>query len=152
MKKSKFTEAQIVFTIKQSETGVRVDEICRKMGISEATFYNWKMYGGIGVSELRELLQLREENAKLKQIVADLSLDRQVLQDVIKKALKPMQCKELWHYLMYQYRISVMRDCRLMMLVPCMYYYQHHRRADLALRSRIREIALTRLRYGYGRI
>ena len=74
MKKSKFTEAQIAFAIKQSEQGVRVDEICRKMGISEATFYNWKKkYGGIGVSELRELRQLKEENAKLKQMVADLS-------------------------------------------------------------------------------
>ena len=88
MKKSKFTEAQIVFAIKQSEQGVKVDEICRKMGISEATFYTWKKkYGGLGISELRELRQLKEENAKLKQIVADLSLDRQMLQDVIKKKL-----------------------------------------------------------------
>jgi putative transposase len=88
MKKSKFTEAQIVFALKQSETGVRVDEICRKMGVSEATFYNWKKkYGGMGVSELRELRQLKEENAKLKQMVADFSLDRQMLQDVIKKKL-----------------------------------------------------------------
>ena len=86
MKKSKFTEAQIVFAIKQSEQGVRVEEICRKLGISEATFYNWKKkYGGLGVSELRELRQLKEENAKLKQIVADLSLDKQMLQDIVKK-------------------------------------------------------------------
>jgi putative transposase len=86
IKKSKFTEAQIVFAIKQSETGVQVSEICRRMGISEATFYNWKKkYGGLGVSELRQLRQLQEENSKLKQIVADLSLDKQMLQDVIKK-------------------------------------------------------------------
>jgi putative transposase len=65
-----------------------VDEICRKMGVSEATFYNWKKkYGGMRVSELRELRQLKEENAKLKQMVADFSLDRQMLQDVIKKKL-----------------------------------------------------------------
>ena len=88
MKKSKFTEAQIVFAIKQSETGVQVAEICRKMGVSEATFYNWKKkYGGLGVSELRQLRQLQEENSKLKQIVADLSLDKQMLQDVFKKKL-----------------------------------------------------------------
>lgn len=88
MKKSKFTEAQIVFAIKQSETGVGVAEVCRKMGISEATFYNWKKkYGGLGVSELRRLRQLEEENFKLKQIVADLSLDKQMLQDVLKKKL-----------------------------------------------------------------
>lgn len=88
MKKSKFTESQIVFAIKQSDTGVSVEEICRKMGISQATFYNWKKkYGGLGVSELRELRQLKEENSKLKQMVADLSLDKQMLQDVIKKKL-----------------------------------------------------------------
>jgi putative transposase len=88
MKKSKFTEAQIVFAIKQSETGVSVEEVCRKMGITQATFYNWKKkYGGLGISELRRLKQLEEENSKLKQIVADLSLDKQMLQDVLKKKL-----------------------------------------------------------------
>jgi putative transposase len=89
IKRSKFTEAQIVFAIKQSETGVAIAEICRKMGISEATFYNWKKkYGGLGISELRQLRQLQEENSKLKQIVADLSLDKQMLQDVLKKSFK----------------------------------------------------------------
>ena len=83
MKKSKFTEGQIVFALKQSESGISVQEICRKMGISEATFYNWKKkFGGLGVTELRRLRQLEDENAKLKQIVADLSLDKQMLQDV----------------------------------------------------------------------
>jgi putative transposase len=63
---------------------VKIPEVCRKMGISEATFYNWKKkYGGLGVDELRQLRQLQEENAKLKQIVADLSLDKQMLQDVL---------------------------------------------------------------------
>lgn len=88
MKKSKFTESQIVFALKQVETGSRVDEVCRKLGISEATFYNWKRkYGGLGTAELRELRQLKEENAQLKKLVADLSLDKQMLQDVIKKKL-----------------------------------------------------------------
>jgi len=88
MKKSKFTEQQIVFALHQAETGVKVSEVCRKMGISEATFYNWKRkYGGLGVSELRRLKMLEEENMKLKQIVADLSLDKQMLQDVLKKKL-----------------------------------------------------------------
>jgi putative transposase len=86
MKKTKFTEQQIVFALKQAETGTRVDEVCRKMGISEATFYNWKKkYGGLGISELRQLRQLHEENTRLKQIVADLALDKQMLQDVLKK-------------------------------------------------------------------
>jgi putative transposase len=86
MKKSKFTEAQIVFALRQAETGVKIEEVCRKMGISEATFHNWKKkYGGLGVAELRRLKELQEENQRLKQIVADLSLDKQMLQDVLKK-------------------------------------------------------------------
>ena len=88
MKKSKFTEAQIVFSQRQAETGTRVSEVCRKMGISEATFYNWKKkYGGVGVHELRRLRQLEDENARLKRLVADLSLDKEMLQEVIKKKL-----------------------------------------------------------------
>lgn len=86
MKKSKFTESQIAFALKQAESGTRVEEVCRKLGVSEATFYNWKKkYGGLGVSELRRLRQLEEENARLKQIVADLTLDKQMLQEVLKK-------------------------------------------------------------------
>lgn len=88
MKKSKFTEAQIAFALRQSETGTRVEEICRQLGVSQATFFNWKKkYGGMGVAELRRLRQLEEENAQLKKLVADLSLDKQMLQDVIKKKL-----------------------------------------------------------------
>jgi len=88
MKKSKFTEAQIVFALRQAETGTKVAEVCRKLGISEATFYNWKKkYGGLGNTELRRLRQLEEENHQLKKLVADLSLDKQMLQDVIKKQL-----------------------------------------------------------------
>lgn len=86
MKKSKFTEQQIAFALKQAETGTAVAEVCRKMGVSEATFYNWKKkYGGMGVTELRRLRQLEDENSKLKQIVADLTLDKMMLQDVLKK-------------------------------------------------------------------
>lgn len=86
MKRSKFTEEQIAFALRQSETGTQVAEVCRKMGISEATFYNWKKkYGGLGVSELRRLRQLEEENMRLKRMVADLSLDKQMLQDVLQK-------------------------------------------------------------------
>lgn len=80
MKRSKYTEQQIIFALKQAETGVAVAEVCRKIGISEATFYNWKKkYEGLGAAELRRLRQLEEENARLKQIVADLTLDKQML-------------------------------------------------------------------------
>jgi len=86
--KKRFTEEQIAFALRQAETGTAVAEVCRKMGISEATFYNWKKkYGGLGVSELRRLKQLEEENRNLKQLVADLSLDKKMLQDVLSKKL-----------------------------------------------------------------
>lgn len=86
MKKTRYTEEQIAFALKQSETGTRVEEVCRKMGISEATFYNWKKkFGGMGVTELRRLRQLEDENQRLRRLVADLSLDKEMLQDVIRK-------------------------------------------------------------------
>lgn len=86
MKKSKFSDEQIAFALKQAETGTRVSEICRKFGISEATFYNWKKkFGGLGVSELRRLRQLEDENRRLKRLVADLSLDKEMLQEVLRK-------------------------------------------------------------------
>lgn len=86
MKRSRFTEQQIAFALKQREVGTPVDKICRKMGISDATFYKWKKkYSGLGPSELRRLKQLEEENGKLKRLVADLSLDKAMLQDVLKR-------------------------------------------------------------------
>ena len=88
MKKTKFKEAQIAFALRQTETGTRVAEVCRKMDISDATFYNWKKkYGGLGISEVRSLKQLEEENRKLKQLVADLRLDKKMFQDVLSKKL-----------------------------------------------------------------
>ncbi len=88
MKKFRYTEEQIAFALKQAELGTTVAEVCRKMGISEATFCNRKRkYGGLGVLELRRLKQLEEENARLKRMVADLSLDKQMLQEVVQKKL-----------------------------------------------------------------
>ena len=86
MKRSRFSDEQIAHTLRQVEAGTPVSDVARKLGISENTFYNWKKkYGGLGTPEIRELRQLREENAKLKQLVADLSLDRKMLQDVVSK-------------------------------------------------------------------
>ena len=82
------SEEQIIAALKQYESGDKVAEICRKLGVSEATFYTWeKQYTGLGVQELRELRQLREENGRLKRLVADLSLDRQILQEIVSKKL-----------------------------------------------------------------
>ena len=82
------TEEQIIAALQQSEAGAKTTELCRKLGISQATFYAWKkQYAGLGVQELRELRQLREENGRLKRIVADLTLDRQILQEIVSKKL-----------------------------------------------------------------
>ncbi len=86
MRKSRYTEEQVAFALKQAELGTSVAEVCRKMGVSEATFFRWKQkYGGLGPSELRRLRQLEEENTKLKRLVADLSLAKSMLQDLLAK-------------------------------------------------------------------
>lgn len=88
MKKSRFTEEQITYALKQAEGGEPVAEICRKMGVSQNAFYQWRRkYQGMGVSELRRLKQMEEEIRQLKRLVADLSLDKHMLQEVIKKKL-----------------------------------------------------------------
>jgi putative transposase len=86
VKKSQFSEEQIAFALQQASHGTPVAEVIRKMGVSEQTFYRWKKkYSGLGPSELRRLRQLEEENRKLKQMVADLSLDKHMLQEVLRK-------------------------------------------------------------------
>lgn len=87
MKRSKFSEAQIAFVLKQADDGTSVGEVCRKAGISEATYYNWrKKYAGLMPLEMKRLRQLEDENAKLKRLVADLSLDKVMLQDVVSRS------------------------------------------------------------------
>ena len=86
MKRKRYSVEQIVAAVKQHEMGVSVTELARKLGIAEQTFYRWKQqYGGLEASEVIELKQLREENAKLKKLVADLSLDKVMLQDIASK-------------------------------------------------------------------
>ena len=88
MKRKRFSVEQIAFALRQAESGVPIVEVCRKMGVSEQTFYRWKkQFAGMGVAEVRRLKQLEEENRKLKQLVADLSLDRQIRQDALKGKL-----------------------------------------------------------------
>jgi putative transposase len=88
MKKTQFTEEQIAYALREGEAGTPVAEICRKLGVSEQTFYRWKKkFAGMGVAELRRLKQLEEENRKLKQLVADLPLDKHMLQEAIRKKL-----------------------------------------------------------------
>lgn len=86
MKRKRYSDEQVAFALHQAENGITVEEICRKLGVSEATFYRWKKhFAGMGVVEIRRLKQLEEENTKLKRLVADLSLDKTMLQDVLRK-------------------------------------------------------------------
>jgi putative transposase len=86
MKRSKFTEEQIAYAIRQVESGSPVPDVCRQLGVSEATFYVWKKkYGHLGVSELRRIRQLEDELARLKHVVADLTLDKHIRQEAIRK-------------------------------------------------------------------
>jgi putative transposase len=88
MKKSRFSEQQIAFVLRQAEEGTPIAEVCRKAWISEASFYAWrKKYGGLMPSEMKRLKQLEEENQRLKKLVADLSLDKEMLQDVIRRKI-----------------------------------------------------------------
>ena len=88
MKKSRFSEEQIAFALRLGDSGTSVADVCRQIGISEATYYVWKKkYADLGVAELRRLKILEDENARLKRIVADLTLDRQILQEVVRKKL-----------------------------------------------------------------
>jgi putative transposase len=88
MKRSKFTEKQIAFALRRAESGTQVADVCRKMGISEATFYRWKqLYGGLMPSEVKKLRQLEEEKGRLRKVVADLTVDKEMLQEVIRRKL-----------------------------------------------------------------
>jgi len=88
MKKSRYSEEQVAYALRQAEAGTQVADVCRQLGISEATFYLWKKkYAHLGVSELRRLRQIEQENSQLKRVVADLTLDKHILQEVLRKKL-----------------------------------------------------------------
>lgn len=148
MKKTRYTEEQIAFALKQAETGTRVEEVCKKMGISEATFYNWKKkFAGLGVTELRRLWQLEDENQRFRRLVADLSLNR----CHPKKVLGPVQKREAVTYLLNACRIGLRHGCHLIMQSRTVYNYRNCRDCR-ALTQRIREIAAARVHYGCQRI
>lgn len=118
MKKTRYTEEQIAFALKQVKTGPHVGEACRKMGISEVPFYNWKKkFSDLGVTEQRRLRQLEDENLRLKKLVADLSLDKELLQEVQKPAHKRHGV-----FLQEAYYISVRRGCGLLMQSRTVYH------------------------------
>ncbi|HEV2718364.1 MAG TPA: IS3 family transposase [Terriglobales bacterium] len=154
MKASKFSDAQKAFILKQGADGVPVADICRKAGISQATYFNWKnKYDGLLPTEMRRLKQLEDENAKLRKVVADLSLDKEMLQDALRrKPLKPVRKRKLVDEMRTEWSVSIRRACRVVELDTSTYHYKSRRPGQAALEARIREICQTRVRYGYRRV
>ncbi len=154
MKRSKYTEEQIAFALKQAELGTPVPEVCRKMGVSEATFYNWKKkFGGLCPSELRRLRQLEEEcnraEAPGRRPVAG---QGHVAGRVGKKALKPSRRRALVDDLMGRYGVGMTKSCAVVMISRSLYRYESCRRDSTDLVMRIHDIAHTRVHYGYRRV
>jgi putative transposase len=129
-------------------------DVCRQVGISERTFYRWKkVYGRMLPSEAREVKQLRGENAKLKRLVADLSLDKVMLQDVVQiESLKPVAQREAMRDVMGRYGVSARRACRLLRTTLSSVYYGGRKDPLTALRQRMRELAQTPVRFAYRRL
>ena len=154
MKASRFSEAQKAFILKQGSNGMPVADICRKADISPATYFNWKKrYDGMQPPEMRRLKQLEDENAKLKKIVADLSLDREMLQDVIRrKALRPGRKRKLVSAVCGEWDVSIRRACGVLEFDRSTYPYRARRPDQAGLEARIKEICATRVRYGYRRV
>jgi putative transposase len=151
--KKKFSMEQIVSVLKQSEVGVPVSELIRKVGITDQTFYRWKAkYVGLEVGQVRQLKQLRDENTRLKQLVAEASMDKTMLQDVLRKSCKALAAPPFVTYLEHSYRVSERHACCVLELPRATHRYEGHQEQWIELRMRIREIAQTRVRYGYRMI
>ncbi|ATL45901.1 IS3 family transposase [Chitinophaga caeni] len=153
MKKTRFTETQIVSILKQQENGFATKDICREHGISEATFYNWKSkYGGMEASDVKRLKDLEEENSRLKRMYADLSLDNQILKDLFtKKALGPSTKRQVAEELVADQGVSVSRACRIVSFPRSKFYYRS-RRNDQVLIDALQDLAFKHTSYGFRKL
>src|SRR5690242_786344 len=132
-----FTPEQMLHTVRQAESGTPVTEVCRKIGITEQTFYKWKRrLVGMGIAELARLRQLEDENKKLKSLVADLTLDKHMLAE----------------FLCGSFQISERHACRVLHLQRSVYYYRSRADPQTELRIGLKELAAARVRYGYERL
>ncbi|WP_112593115.1 IS3 family transposase [Brucella tritici] len=154
MKKQRFTEEQIIGVLKEQEAGVRAADLCRKHGISEATFYNWKAkYGGMEVSEAKRLKALEDENAKLKKLLAEQMLDVAALRELLgKKMVGPAAKREAVAHLKVTMRLSERRACRIICADRKTIRYRSSRPLEVELRAKLRDLANERRRFGYRRL
>jgi putative transposase len=128
--------------LRQAESGTAVAEICRKLGVSEPTFCRWKkQFAGMGTVEIRRLKQLEEENIKLKRLVAGLSLDKTMLQDVLRKMVRPALRRDVVAVLRDSYRVSERRACSAMGFHRSAQCYRSRRDPQVELRMRLRDLA-----------
>jgi putative transposase len=153
MKRSRFTEEQIIAILREQEAGVAVTELCRKHGISSPTFYKWKAkFGGMDVSEARRLKALEEENGRLKRMLADAMLDNVALKDLLGKSGDARRASEAAAHLQSAHGMSERRACRVLGVDRTSVRYKATRPADTELRERLRTLAAERRRFGYRRL
>ncbi|HAT3652543.1 TPA: IS3 family transposase [Raoultella ornithinolytica] len=154
MRKARFTEHQIITVLKSVEAGRTVKDVCREAGISEASYYNWKAkYGGMEAADIKKLKDLEDENRRLKQMSADLSLENRALKDVIeKKTLKPAIKRELVNRMAEHFAMSIHHACRTVSLSRTVYHYQPDTRRDESVINALTEVAERYPRYGFKKL
>ncbi|WP_338531004.1 IS3 family transposase [Nitratireductor thuwali] len=154
MKRKRFTEEQIIAVLREQEAGAKVADVCRKHGISDATFYNWKAkYGGMDVSDAKRLKALEEENARLKKLLAEQMLDAAALRELLnKKMVGPAAKRDAVAHLRSAMGLSERRACTIIGADRKMIRYSSCRRPETELRGRLRELANERRRFGYRRL
>ncbi|MBY3294391.1 IS3 family transposase [Rhizobium laguerreae] len=154
MKKQRFTEEQIIAVLKEQEAGAKVADLCRKHGISEATFYNWKAkYGGMEVSEAKRLKALEDENARLKKLLAEQMLDAAALRELLgKKMVGPAAQRDAVTHLKAVMGLSERRACQIISADRKTIRYRSSRSPEVELRTKLRDLANERRRFGYRRL
>ncbi|WP_376967642.1 IS3 family transposase [Azospirillum sp. A26] len=154
MRRSRFSEEQIIGILKEQEAGQKTADVCRRHGISEATFYTWKAkYGGLEVSEARRLKALEDENTRLKKLLAEAMLDNAILKDVgRKKMVTPAAVRNAVAHVRANHGVSERRACLVLGADRSTVRYRSRRPDDAAVRERLRELSRQRRRFGYRRL